>query len=271
MGFLFGLGGALPLLLTFFGTRERQAYQVQEQPKITQSLQAALKNRPFVFGMAIFLLTWVAVSLLEFILLFFIKYGVQREPQSDIIMGTIFVVAMFALPLWEWASRHLNKRLAYIAGIAFWAVVQIVLVTLNASTSMAVILLLSGLAGIGVAAAHVIPWSILPDAIEWDELKTGKRHEGMFYSLITLMRKIATSVALPLALLLLEAAGYVPNAAQQPSSALRGIRILAGPIPAALLCAGIVFAIFYPLGRDEHAAVRRELEHRGSGDRETLV
>ena len=180
-------------------------------------------------------------------------------------MGTIFVVAMFALPLWEWASRHLNKRLAYIAGIAFWAVVQIVLVTLNASTSMTVILLLCALAGIGVAAAHVIPWSILPDAIEWDELKTGKRHEGMFYSLITLMRKVATSIALPLALLFLEATGYVPNATQQPSSALRGIRILAGPIPAALLCAGIVFAIFYPLGREEHAAVRHELEHRGAG------
>ena len=271
MGFLFGLGGALPLLLTFFGTRERQAYREQEQPKMIESLRAALKNRPFVFGMAIFLLTWVAVSLLEFILLFFIKYGVQRESQSDVIMGTIFVVAMFALPLWEWASRHLNKRLAYIAGIAFWAVVQIVLVTLNASTSMTVILLLCGLAGIGVAAAHVIPWSILPDAIEWDELKTGKRHEGMFYSLITLMRKIATSIALPLALLLLEATGYVPNAVQQPSSALRGIRILAGPIPAALLCAGIVFAIFYPLGREEHAAVRRELEHREAGGEEATV
>jgi GPH family glycoside/pentoside/hexuronide:cation symporter len=180
-------------------------------------------------------------------------------------MGTIFVVAIFALPLWEWASRHLNKRHAYILGIAFWAVVQIVLVTLSPSTGMPLIMLLCSLAGIGVAAAHVIPWSILPDAIEWDELKTGKRHEGMFYSLITLMRKIATSFALPLALLFLEASGYVPNEAQQTANALRSIRILAGPIPAMLLCAGILFALFYPLGREEHAAVRRQLDERRSG------
>lgn len=84
----------------------------------------------------------------------------------------------------------------------------------------------------------------------------------MFYSLVTLAKKIATSVALPLALLMLRASGYEPNAAQQPAAALRGIRILAGPIPAALLCAGIAFAFFYPLSRERHAEVRREIEHR---------
>ena len=34
--------------------------------------------------------------------------------------------------------------------------------------------------------AHILPWSIIPDAVEWDELNTGERHEGMFYSLVTL-------------------------------------------------------------------------------------
>ena len=36
-----------------------------EQPGLLQSLRAALKNRPFVFGLAIFLLTWVSVDLLQ--------------------------------------------------------------------------------------------------------------------------------------------------------------------------------------------------------------
>ena len=260
MGLVFGLASALPLLLTFFGTRERHIYQEQEQPKFKESLQAAIKNRPFVFSIAMFLLTWVAVALLESTLLYFIKYCVQRESQSDLIMFVIFAVAIVALPFWEWASRHWNKRWAYVAGIAFWAVVQIVIVTLNASTSLAVILVLCALAGVGVSAAHVIPWSIIPDAVEWDELQTGKRHEGMFYSLVTLAQKVATSIALPLALLLLDATGYVPNSAQQPDSAVMGIRILAGPIPAVLLCLGILFAIRYPLSRTQHAEVCRELE-----------
>jgi len=262
MGAIFGIASALPLLLTFFGTRERQAYMEQEQPNLLHSLRAAMKNRPFVFGAGLFLLTWVAVNVIQTTLLYFVKYGVEREAQSDLIMGVIFVTAIVALPFWEWASRRWNKRWAYVAGIAFWAVVQLVMVTLNPSTGLTVLLILCVLAGIGVGAAHVLPWSIIPDAIEWDEWQTGKRHEGMFYSLITLMQKVATSIAIPLALLLLDATGYVPNAAQQPMSARWGIRILAGPIPAALLCAGILFAIRYPLSRERHAQVCRELEER---------
>jgi GPH family glycoside/pentoside/hexuronide:cation symporter len=262
MGLTFGIASALPLLLTFLGTRERQVYMEQEQPRLIQSLRAATKNRPFVFGMAIFLLTWVAVDLLQSTLLYFIKYCVQRESESDLIMGVIFVTAILALPFWEWTSRRWNKRWAYVFGIAFWAVVQLVMVTLNASSGMTLLLFLCVLAGIGVGAAHVLPWSIIPDAIEWDELQTGERHEGMFYSLITLMKKAASSIAIPLALLLLDVTGYVPNAARQPSSVLSVIRILAGPIPAALLCAGILFAILYPLSRERYTEVCRELESR---------
>jgi len=262
MGLIFGIASALPLLLTFFGTRERQVYMEQDRPRIFQSLRAALKNRPFVFSMLIFLLTWAAVDVLQSTLLYFIKYGVQRESQSDLIMGVIFVTAILTLPFWAWTSRRWSKRWAYIAGIAFWAVVQVVMITLTPSTGMPVILFLCVLAGIGVGAAHVIPWAIIPDAIEWDEWQTGERHEGMFYSLITLMQKVASSVAIPLVLLLLDVTGYVPNAAQQPLSALWGIRIVVGPIPAGLLSAGILFAILYPLSREQHAQVVRELEAR---------
>ncbi|HSF81006.1 MAG TPA: MFS transporter [Anaerolineales bacterium] len=262
MGATFGLVSALPLLLVFFGTRERQEFMQQEQPSVSQSIKAAWKNRPFVFGLGIYLFTWVSVSLLETILLFFIKYVVQREPESDLIMATIFVTAILVLPLWEWISRRLNKRLAYIAGIAFWAVVQLVLVTLSPSSSMTLLLSLCVLAGIGVSAAHVLPWSIIPDAIEWGEWHTGERHEGMFYSLITLAQKIASSVAIPLALLVLDFTGYIPNSAVQPGSAVNGIRIVAGPIPAALLCLGILFASLYPLGRESYTELAKELETR---------
>jgi len=181
---------------------------------------------------------------------------------SDLIMGTIFIVAIFALPFWEWTSRKLNKRLAYAIGIAFWAVVQIVLINLNSSSPLPQIFLLCGLAGIGVSAAHVLPWSIIPDAIEWDEYQTGERHEGMFYSLITLTQKIASSIAIPLTALFLDMAHYAPNSSVQPESALLGIRILTGPIPAVLLLIGIGFAIKYPLSREEFNHVVTELEAR---------
>jgi GPH family glycoside/pentoside/hexuronide:cation symporter len=197
MGFVFGVASALPLLGTFFGTREREDYQTLPQPSLKDSLRAAVRNRPFLFAVGIFLLTWVVVDLLMALLLYFMKYWLLMEAQSDLILGTIFVVAFLVLPFWSWASQHWDKRKAYIVGISFWAVVMIALIMLRPGAPLLLVVGLSVLAGIGVSAAHVIPWSIIPDAVEWDELQTGQRHEGMFYSLVTLMQKVASSIAVP--------------------------------------------------------------------------
>lgn len=262
MGAIFAIASALPLVLVFLRTRERKEYTDLEQPGLKESFKAALKNRPFIFGMVIFLLTWVSVDILQVSLLYFIKYVVKREPQSDMIMAVIFVTAILVLPFWEWVSKKWNKRYAYAAGIAFWAVVQIFLIILTANTPLALIIFMCSLAGIGVSAAHVLPWSILPDAVEWDEWQTGERHEGLFYSLVTLAQKVASSVAIPLILLMLQITGYVPLSDVQPAKAMLGIRLAIGPVPAILLVTGIIFAIRYPLSRESHQKIVAELEER---------
>ena len=66
---------------------------------------------------------------------------------------------------------------------------------------------------------------------------------------------------------MLEVTGYVPNAAQQPLSALTGIRLVIGPIPAVLLLVGIVFALRYPLSREKHAQVVADLQARRAAQR----
>jgi len=262
MAMIFAMASAIPLWVVFISTRERQVFMRSEQPKLKDSLKAALKNKPFIFGAVIFLLTWVSMDILQAGLLYFIKYVVQREAQSDLVMAAIFITAILMLPFWNWVTRRWNKRVAYIVGIAFWALVQLAMITLNPGTPMGLLLGLCILAGIGVGAAHVLPWSILPDAVEWDEWQTGERHEGIFYSLVTLFQKIASSIAIPLTLLILDVTGYVPNAAEQPTSALTGIRIMIGPIPAVLLITGILFAALYPLSRKEFTRIVQDLEAR---------
>ena len=262
MGVIFGVMSALPLWLVFFNTKERKVYASQEKPKMLPALKAAFKNRPFIFGTVIYLLTWICMDVIQTVLLFFVKYVLRLEKQSDLVMALIFVTGIIALPLWEYASRRMEKRKAYAVGVAFMAAVLMVLISVGPSAPFWVIIFLCVMAGVGVSAAHVLPWAILPDAIEWDEYTTGERHEGVFYSLITLMHKVASSVAIPLTAVLLDVTNYVPNAAEQPASALLGIRLLMGPIPAILLTIGIIFALKYPLDREEYTRVVEELEER---------
>jgi len=262
MGMIFGGIAAAAYLVVFFGTRERKEYIDQEKPKLIPSLKAALKNRPFIFAAGIYLFTWLAIVVAETNLLFYIKYVINRAGQSSLIMASIFVTAMIALPFWNWVSKKGNKRTAYIIGVAFWAVVMILMILITPQTPFWVLMVLCVMAGIGISAAQVLPWAIIPDAIEWDEYTTGERHEGVFYSLITLLGKIANSIAVPLSLVILELTGYVPNSEVQPESALQGIRLVIGPIPAVLLVTGIIFAIFYPLSREKYQHVVTELQQR---------
>jgi len=145
--------------------------------------------------------------------------------------------------------------------VSFWALVQIVLIFVQPGSALWVVLGLAILAGVGVSTAHIIPVSIIPDTLEWDELHTGQRREGIYYSLVSLLNKVGSSIAVPAASLLLGWSGYVPN---QPQSirTLWAIRSLVGPIPAMLLMAGILLAAFYPLTRERHAYLREELARR---------
>jgi GPH family glycoside/pentoside/hexuronide:cation symporter len=262
MGGIFGLASALPLFGVFAGTREKAEYSTQEQPKVIASLRAAVKNRPFRLSLLIYLFTWMTMDLMQLIILYFVKHAMGRESQSDLLMGTIFIVAILSLPLWNFVARRFNKRVAYVVGVGFWAAMQMVIMTFGPGTPLPLIIAVCALAGVGVGAAHVLPWSILPDAVEVDEWMTGTRHEGTFYSLVTLAQKVASSVAVPLALLVLGRAGYSGTSQTQPASAIRVIRIITGPIPLVLLTCGIVCAALYPIGREEFAKITADLAAR---------
>ncbi len=252
----------LPMGLVFLGTRESTEYQKQEEPKFKDSILAAIKNKPFLFALGIFMLTYSALDIVQSTLLYFLKYHMNLEDQGDLIFGLLFVAALISLPFWDWAARRWNKQKAYIGGMVFFALMVIGLGILRPEWGLSATLVLAAAAGMGLGAIQVLTWAMIPDTVEWDELQTGQRHEGMYYSLVTLGRKIAASLALPMVLLVLEWTHYSAAAEVQPASAILGIRGLIGPIPAIFLLGGIILALFYPLSRERHKEVRNELSRR---------
>jgi GPH family glycoside/pentoside/hexuronide:cation symporter len=120
---------------------------------------------------------------------------------------------------------------------------------------------LAALAGVGVASAHVIPWSIIPDVIEADELATGQRREGTYYGFLVFLQKGGSALALALMQWVLHLSGYVAGAAQ-PASALLAIRLMMGPLPALLLFTSMLLAWRYPITRARHAELRAQLAAR---------
>ena len=226
-------------------------------------VRAFWDNRPFLFSMGIYLVTWSTIAVIQAVLPFFITYWLDMEHRMTEIMAVMFVSALLWLPFWEWFSRRWSKQAAYGAGMGSLIVVLVGLALVPQSMPFAPVLALAAAAGIGVSTAHIIPNAIVPDAIEWEELRTGRRQEGVFYSMVSLMNKVASSVAVPWAALVLALSGFDEALGlAQPRSALSAIRLLVGLAPGVLMCASIGLAIAYPLTRERHARILRLLDRR---------
>jgi len=124
--------------------------------------------------------------------------------------------------------------------------------------------LLAGLAGAGVSIAFLIPWSMLPDVIELDELKTGRRREGIYYGFFVFLQKLGISLGLALSNFVLEAAGYItppPGGPfpDQPVGVLLALRTFVSLAPVAILLVSFPVVHLYPITRQKHAEIRAEL------------
>jgi GPH family glycoside/pentoside/hexuronide:cation symporter len=276
---LFGSLAVIPLLLIFFfiHERERSSQEIVQGQAATlvESVRTAWSNIPFRFATGLYMLNWITFDLVALALPFFVSYWISSGNLLDKALGLPVESAVFALllitsvlmvPFWVWMSNRFNKNLAYIIGISFWAVVQLLIFTIQPG-QVTYILVLSVLAGISVSTAHVLPDALFPDVIEWDELRTRRRQEGIYYGVKNFIRKMTGALAIFLALQVLGWFGYQapPEGAtffQQSPTTLMAIRILIGPFGAVLLFSAVVMAWFYPLTRERHARIRRLLARR---------
>ncbi len=279
VGALFGALAAMPFLLIGLLVRERTVRPAGPIYTFRQTIETAWRNVPFRYATALYMLNWLTFDLVSLMLPFFLVYwvaggdllaqanlfGVKLALESA-VLGLMLITALLALPLWTWLARRFNKRAAYIAGMAFWAVVQLAIILIQPGQT-SLVLALAVFAGIGVSTAHVLPEAIFPDVIEWDELRTGERHEGVYYGAKNFMRKLTGALAIFLALQVLGWFGYqAPGEGVtqfvQPASALIAIRILSGLVGVGLLSGAIVVAARYPIDRKRHARIRALLARR---------
>lgn len=280
---LFGGLATLPFLVMFFVIREPERDEsVSTSSTDFRALMRTLwSNIPFRFAALLYMLNWITFDLVALCLPFFMSYHIAQGnllasvnllgmdlSLESAVLGVLLMVAVLAVPFWTWLSQRLNKRSAYMLGMLFWMVVQLFIYTIQPG-QVTLILVMAFFAGISVSTAHVLPDAIFPDVIEWDELRTRKREEGLYYGAKNFIRKLTGAVAIFLALQVLGWFGYQSPPAgvtsfQQPQSAVQAIRILTGPVGAILLISAVVVAWFYPLTRQKHARIRALLARRSA-------
>jgi GPH family glycoside/pentoside/hexuronide:cation symporter len=250
-------------------------WQIDERPRIImpkckfnwQELKSILSNQPLLLLIGIYSLSWLSIQLIPAMLPYFVTNCLKQDGTAVTQMVLIMQgTALGALFIWEPLSKQLEKKVVYWIGTSLWIVAEIGIFQLKSGQNN-LMYGLAAIAGLGMATAYFIPSSMLPEVIDWDELHTGKRREGLFYSILMFLFQITFAVGLFFVGQWLDFSGFQeaipgPLKLPQPQSALTAIRQAIVILPTLALTVSLVFTYFYPIDREVHQDTVFQLQKR---------
>ena len=121
-------------------------------------------------------------------------------------------------------------------------------------------IIINGICYLGVSGFQVLVWALVNDAIDYQELQTGKRNEGIVYSAYTFFRKLANAVSGSMSSFALAIAGFQVNEAVQ-NEAFSGHlwKTYTGLYVVGYLLAVLVLKFIYPLTKEKTAEMLQDL------------
>lgn len=224
---------------------------------ITAQLGRIRRNGRFLRVVGLYLLLWGALQLMQPVSLLYLT-EVMHLPQSwsTWMLIPFQLSAMAGLELWSRLAARRGRLVALRWGSGLWIAMgglAMVLVPLDAAAAplapggnglkfsllVGVVVLL----GLGAATAYLLPWSLLPDAIDADP----ERPAGLFTAWMVMTQQLGSAVSVFLLGNLLSWSGYVAGlVGGQPRPALVMIRLCIGLIPAVLVVLGLVVMRRWP-------------------------
>jgi GPH family glycoside/pentoside/hexuronide:cation symporter len=202
------------------------------------------------------------ISFLTTILSYYTENVLYRGDITTIAMVLLLVTAMVFIPISVLVSKKIGKKITYQICFMIISSACLLLFFLGHRLPIGFFYAVMVYAGIGVGFSYVAPFAMIPDVIEYGAAKAGHRTEGAYYGMWTFISKTGTAIALFFAGLVLQWGGYISTAGggtTQPQTVFNAIRIIVGPLPAAVLIGAIVMISFYPLNEKTH----KELLERG--------
>ncbi|MDR1400366.1 MAG: MFS transporter [Treponema sp.] len=255
------LGGVVTVtsLLTFFGTKEKkQSKSVLVPETFFKTYRAVFTNRPYVILVMTYMLHITALTLLQGIIIYYMKYIYDNEAMATPAMALLLVVAMVFIPVSVIVAKKIGKRAVYQICFVILAIATMLIFFLGHILGIRFFFAIMVFAGIGVGFNYVAPFAMVPDTVTYDELRTGRRKEGAYYGIWTFFSKTGAALAALLSGIILQAGGYIADAVQSEPGLL-AIRLIIGPIPAAVFVAAALLIRLYPLNEQVCREMARKI------------
>ncbi|PIO25588.1 hypothetical protein AB205_0044730, partial [Aquarana catesbeiana] len=208
-------------------------------------------------------------TLLEGNFALFLKYTLQRRKDYQNILLVIMISATLTVPFWQWFLTRFGKKTAVYIGIS--SVIPFMIVAGLVKINVIVTYIVAVAAGLSVAAAFLLPWSMLPDVIDDFILNNPESpgHEAIFFSFYVFFTKFASGVSLGISTLSLDYAGYQALSCSQPEAVNLTLRLLVCAAPIILILIGLFLFKLYPINEEKRKENRKALQLLRENDRDS--
>ncbi len=263
---------AVPLFfLGFKNTKERNVTE-ENPPSLGHNLKLLFKNKPLMLivlsgigGAARMLFTYTGG-------LYFAKYIMDKESMYSLFTMAIVPGGLIASLLVPWCTKKFGKKNTYIWSHIVGGVAMLIAFIVGiacdrgayTSTATTVVLLIAlVIAGIPSGFGNIITYAMIGDTVEYLELKTGERAEGICFAMQTLINKIGMAVGAFVGVLAYYMAGVAANDASSVTPEGKDTMwfMLVG-IAAISFFLTVIPLFFYKFNEKEQQAAKAEIEAR---------
>ena len=245
----------------------------EDQPKfnIFKALKNFAKNRPAVgatvAAMGMFIGMQGATTAVT---VMFQSYFKNVALSGVVSMFAMIPIVVFTPLARKMVVKYGKKELAVVGSICsvIACVLMCVLRISPSGIGMIVYILCQLLNSLGMGIYSTVSWSMMGDAIDYNEWKNGSREEGTVYSMHSFFRKFAQGVGPSLALVIMGMLGYagVNGGNQLFSVALNMRYLVAGLYLFSALLQFVGLALIYNLDKKTLDKMNAELAQRQTSE-----
>jgi len=228
----------------FFGTRTAPSTSAEDsEPSLRAQLRVAAGNKPFRALLICYIVQAAGVGTMLAGVQYFGDHIIAQDAAGTFLFAAFVGPALLVMPLWTRVGARHGKLRGLIAASLLFAAGALALLLAPAVPAAATYVIVA-LIGCGYAGQQVFAMAMLPDHIERDTVRTGRRQAGVFTGLWTAGETFGLALGPGIYALMLQLFGYVSSssgeAAVQDATARLGVLLGFTVIPAVLVGAAVL-------------------------------
>lgn len=214
-----------------------------------------------------FIFAILAQAIFLGVLVYYLTYNLQlNDMQISLVNIIMWIVALFWIfPIDYWSIKF-SKKAAWIISMGIWLLCMIIfpIFFLKPHSSIAPIIMTSILV-VGLNALYQVIYAMISDCVEIDELVSGCRREGLYYSMATVSQKIAAALGVSALGMVIDYVGFDSSLTIQTAKTLNGFRNIFVIGTSVCLLLSIIVMLINPLTKKKYNQVIESLRVKRKG------